>query len=181
MKRIGLILFLFLLAIHICAQNELPADSTRYAPLTEVQDFDGFLLDMSLIQMAPVQLPKVSLELPDASKDYSFMFRLNPNITYTQGLSDKFSLSGSTFYSMNPFGLTSFSSSPQHLQMSSFRLKNGMRINTYGEYNASGRKVFNPSALPWERNNFKGAFELKSANGAFGIKVEVQQGRSGLY
>ena len=28
-----------------------------------------------------------------------------------------------------------------------------------------------------KKNNFKGAFELKSANGAFGIRIEVQQGR----
>ena len=30
---------------------------------------------------------------------------------------------------------------------------------------------------PCEKNNFKGAFELKSANGSFGIRIEVQQGR----
>ena len=37
------------------------------------------------------------------------------------------------------------------------------------------------SALPWEKNTFKGAFELKSANGAFGIRIEVQQGRNPYY
>ena len=62
-------------------------------------------------------------------------------------------------------------------EMGSFTLKNGMRIHTYGEYDKDGWKVPNPSALPWEKNNFKGAFELKSANGAFGIRIEVQQGR----
>ena len=51
-----------------------------------------------------------------------------------------------------------------------------MRINTYGEYDKDGWKVPNRSALPWERNNFKGAFEMKSSNGAFGIRIEVQQG-----
>ena len=45
-----------------------------------------------------------------------------------------------------------------------------MRIHTYGEYDKDGWKVPNPSALPWEKNNFKGAFELKSANGSFGIR-----------
>lgn len=68
-----------------------------------------------------------------------------------------------------------------NLQMGSFKLKNGMRINTYGEYNKEGRKVFNPSALPWERNNFKGAFELKSQDGSFGFRIEVQQGRNSPY
>lgn len=65
--------------------------------------------------------------------------------------------------------------------MGSFKLKNGMRINTYGEYNADGYRVPNRSALPWERNAFKGAFELKSANGSFGIRIEVQQGRNPYY
>ena len=43
------------------------------------------------------------------------------------------------------------------------------------KYDADGRRVYNPSALPWERNNFKGAFEMKSENG-FGFRIEVQQG-----
>jgi hypothetical protein len=31
--------------------------------------------------------------------------------------------------------------------------------------------------MPWQRNNFNAAFEMKSANGKFGIKVEVNAGR----
>ena len=57
----------------------------------------------------------------------------------------------------------------------------GMRINTYGDYNKDGWRVPNRSAMPWERNNFRGAFELKSANGNFGIRIEVQQGRNTPY
>ena len=121
--------------------------------------------------------PKFTLEIPDASKDYSRIFQLNPNVTYSQGLSNIFSLSNSRYFSSNPFGLTGFWGSTDNLQMGSFTLKNGMRIHTYGEYDKDGWKVPNPSALPWEKNNFKGAFELKSANGAFGIRIEVQQGR----
>ncbi len=56
-----------------------------------------------------------------------------------------------------------------------------MRINTYGDYNKDGWRVPNRSAMPWERNNFRGAFELKSANGNFGIRIEVQQGRNVPY
>nr|WP_302828763.1 occludin [uncultured Bacteroides sp.] len=171
----------------VFAQHEIPADSLHTVPpsqgssregelLPEVKNFDGFLLDMSLMKMAPPQLPKFTLEIPDASKDYNSIFRLNPNATYSQGFSDKFSLSNSMVYSMNPFGLTGFWSTPDNLQTGSFKLKNGMRINTYGEYDKDGWKVPNPSALPWERNNFKGAFELKSANGAFGFSIEVRQG-----
>lgn len=144
--------------------------------LPEVKNYNGFLLDMSLMKMSAPRLPKFTLEIPDASKDYGGIFRLNPDVTYSQGLSNIFSPSNSTFYSMNPFGLTGFGFSSDNLQMGSFKLKNGMRINTYGEYDKDGWRVPNRSALPWERNNFKGAFEMKSANGAFGIRIEVQQG-----
>ncbi|MBD4337957.1 hypothetical protein GUH15_18220, partial [Xanthomonas citri pv. citri] len=60
-------------------------------------------------------------------------------------------------------------------------LKNGWKITTYGEYDADGNKVRNPSALPWEKNNFNGAFEMKSENGNFGIRIEVQRGRTTPY
>lgn len=181
MKQIAIIILLCFLALRVSAQNEIPADSVRSTSMPAIKELDGFLLDMNLMKMAAPPMPKPTLTVPDASKDYSFLFRLNPDVTYSQGFSDMFSPGSSTFYSMNPFGLTGFGSSPTNLQMGSFRLKNGMHINTYGEYNKDGWKVPNPSALPWERNNFKGAFEMKSANGAFGIRIEVQQGRTTPY
>ena len=188
MKQVCLfIIALFAGSISLYAQSEAQGDSIRShvlpdgtppegALMPEVKNYDGFLLDMSLLKMEAPRLPEFTLEIPDASKDYSRMFRLNPNATYSQGLSYVFSLTNSTVYSMNPFGLSGFWSSPENLQMGSFRLKNGMRINTYGEYDKDGWKVPNHSALPWEKNNFKGAFEMKSSNGAFGIRIEVQQG-----
>lgn len=188
MKQVCLfIIALFAGSISLYAQSEAQGDSIRShvlpdgtppegALMPEVKNYDGFLLDMSLLKMEAPRLPEFTLEIPDASKDYSRMFRLNPNATYSQGLSNVFSLTNSTVYSMNPFGLSGFWSSPENLQMGSFRLKNGMRINTYGEYDKDCWKVPNHSALPWEKNNFKGAFEMKSSNGAFGIRIEVQQG-----
>lgn len=188
MKQVCLfIIALFAGSISLYAQSEAQGDSIRShvlpdgtppegALMPEVKNYDGFLLDMSLLKMEAPRLPEFTLEIPDASKDYSRMFRLNPNATYSQGLSNVFSLTNSTVYSMNPFGLSGFWSSPENLQMGSFRLKNGMRINTYGEYDKDGWKVPNHLALPWEKNNFKGAFEMKSSNGAFGIRIEVQQG-----
>lgn len=181
---------LFIIALlasiaSLYAQSEVKGDSVRSLPdgtppdgvfLPETKNYNGFLLDMSLMKMEAPRLPEFTLEIPDASKDYSSIFRLNPDVTYSQGLSNVFSLTNSTVYSMNPFGLTGFWSSPENLQMGSFKLKNGMRINTYGEYDKDGWKVPNRSALPWEKNNFKGAFEMKSSNGAFGIRIEVQQG-----
>lgn len=57
------------------------------------------------MKMEAPRLPEFTLEIPDASKDYSSIFRLNPDVTYSQGLSNVFSLTNSTVYSMNPFGL----------------------------------------------------------------------------
>ena len=188
MKQVCLfIIALFAGSISLYAQSEAQGDSIRShvlpdgtppegALMPEVKNYDGFLLDMSLLKMEAPRLPEFTLEIPDASKDYSRMFRLNPNATYSQGLSNVFSLTNSTVYSMNPFGLSGFWSSPENLQMGSFRLKNGMRINTYGEYDKDGWKVPNHSALPWEKNNFKGAFEMKSSNGAFGYASKCNKG-----
>ncbi len=188
MKRTCFFIITLLTSVApLYAQSEVKGDSIRSHALPDgtpsagalspdVKNYDGFLLDMSLLNMEAPRLPKFTLEIPDASKDYSRIFRLNPDATYSQGLSNAFSLTNSTVYSMNPFGLSGFWSSPENLQMGSFKLKNGMRINTYGEYDKDGWKVPNRSALPWEKNNFKGAFEMKSSNGAFGIRIEVQQG-----
>ena len=188
MKQVCLfIIALFAGSISLYAQSEAQGDSIRShvlpdgtppegALMPEVKNYDGFLLDMSLLKMEAPRLPEFTLEIPDASKDYSRMFRLNPNATYSQGLSNVFSLTNSPVYSMNPFRQSGYWSSPYTLQKGNIRLKNGMRINTYGEYDKDGWKVPNHSALPWEKNNFKGAFEMKSSNGAFGIRIEVQQG-----
>lgn len=195
MKRIFFCIIALLAGIStVGAQNEVPADTVRAtsvpggvspegiplsegSPLPDVKNYDGFLLDMGLMNLSAPTLPRFTLEIPDASKDYNRIFQLNPNVTYSQGLSNIFSLNNSRYFSSDPFGLNSFWGSTDNLQMGSFTLKNGMRINTYGEYDKDGWKVPNPSALPWEKNNFKGAFEMKSANGAFGIRIEVQQGR----
>ncbi len=175
MKRIVFCITLLLASAGIaCAQSEVHADSIHIQP-EGVKNFDGFLLDMSLMNIDAPQLPRFTLQVPDASKDYNSLFRLNPDAVYSQGLPDRFS-TGSYYYgSSHYFGPTGFWGSTSNLQMGSFKLKNGMRINTYGEYDKDGRKVYNPSALPWEKHDFKGAFELKTANGAFGIRLEVER------
>ena len=175
MKKLILIFTLLLATILVSAQSELPSDSIRRTPSPSIKEFGGFLLDMGLMNITPPKLPKFEFQLPNATKDYAQLFKLNPNTTYSQGFTDTFSPSLS--YGMMGYGW-GFSSTSQFMQMGSFKLKNGMRINTYGDYNIDGWKVPNRSALPWEKNNFRGAFELKSSNGVFGIRVEVQQGRN---
>ena len=161
MKRVCFFIIALLASIaSLYAQSEVKGDSVRSLPdgtspdgvfLPETKNYNGFLLDMSLMKMEAPRLPEFTLEIPDASKDYSSIFRLNPDVTYSQGLSNVFSLTNSTVYSMNPFGLTGFWSSPENLQMGSFKLKNGMRINTYGEYDKDGWKVPNRSARTTSR------------------------------
>ena len=184
MKPIVIFLFLIGLALSAKAQSEIGTDSIAPVPPAEggsilsegVRSYNGFLLDMDgLMKTAAPTLPRFTLEIPDASKDYNFLMRPQTDAIYTQGLSNMFSGYGMSYY--GPWSLYSPGGTMDNLQMGSFRLKNGWRLNTYGEYNREGYKVYNPSALPWERNNFKGAFEFKSQDGSFGIRVEVQRGR----
>ncbi|MCD8309702.1 MAG: occludin [Prevotellaceae bacterium] len=192
MKRLPLIIIALLAVLPpLHAQQETTVDtlSVQRAPESDLlpadtREYGGFLIDMGLMDMSatPSAVPRAAYGMPPIGKDYSRMFSLNPNVVYSQGWSRLFAPEHSFVYSLNPFGWGGFwDSTPQNLQMGSFRLNNGMRINTYGEYTKEGYRVPNRSALPWERNNFKGAFELKSANGSFGIRVEVQQGRGGLW
>ena len=178
MKKLILFLSLVLSVGFASAQAEVPSDSIRRTPSSNMKEFGGFLLDMGLMNVAPPKLPKLNLDIPDVSKDYNQIFRLNTDATYTQGFTDAFSSPFSGFGYGYGWGL---SSSPQFMQMGTFKLKNGWKINTYGDYDKDGWKVPNRSAMPWEKNNFRGAFELKSSNGNFGIRIEVQQGRNGLY
>ena len=179
MKKLILFLSLALSVVFASAQSEMPSDSIRRAPAANIKEFGGFLLDMGLMNVTAPQLPKFDLSMPDMSKDYNQIFRFNTDAAYTQGFTNAFSSS-----SFSGFGYGygwGLSSSPQFMQMGSFKLKNGMRLNTYGDYDKDGWRVPNRNAMPWEKNNFRGAFELKSANGNFGIRIEVQQGRNVPY
>ena len=176
MKRFLLLALFITTATLLHAQSEVKGDSIATPPASEgassllpstVRNYGGFLLDVGAINLPHrPSLDNFKLEIPDASKDYSFIFRPRTDAVYTQGNYSLFS----------PYGLNSFWGTSSTLQMGSFQLNNGWKLNTYGEYDADGRRVYNPSALPWERNNFKGAFELKSENG-FGLRIEVQQGK----
>lgn len=137
--------------------------------LDDTRSYGGFLIDMNLFKPMSTAVPPLpgKIILAPPTPDYNQLFALPSSATYTQG----------SFYSSSFWGWPAGTGSPTHLQMGKFKLNNGWSLNTYGQYNAQGYRVMNPSALPWERNNFHGAFELKSSNGSFGIRVEVKQGR----
>lgn len=183
MKKLILSISMFLVTGVAFAQSEVVADSIPLPPISldgsRYKSFDGFVLDMGPVMIAPPPLiaPQLTYTYqPYGSngtvKNYNEIFRPGRNVTYDRG-----SYYG-MFTPMYPgVGMYGFGSSPT-LQSATFKLKNGLRITTYGEYDADGNKVRNPGALPWERNNFNGAFEMKSENGNFGIRIEVQRGRN---
>ena len=91
MKKLILFLSLILSVGFASAQSEIPSDSIRRAPSTNIKEFGGFLLDMGLMNVATPELPKFNLDMPNMTKDYNQLFRLNTDITYSQGFTDSFS------------------------------------------------------------------------------------------
>lgn len=165
MKKILFILFALSGAANLFAQDEVNTNENTNPPTYNIKQFGDFVLDMNLL--APPRVPSFSTNLlgPDATKDYNMLFQLP-----LQWIISSFAPRTYTY------GLGTFSHTTP-LQSSSFRLNDNMRINTYGQYRLDGSKIPNPSALPWEKNNFIGGMELKF-NKNFGIRVEVQQGRN---
>lgn len=185
MRKLTYILFLLIGTLTVQAQSEKKESLSPEATSTNVKDFGGFILDMGTMMNAeslvvPLTLPSLNHLVPiDELFTYQLnpnAFKINPNITYKGGNSSipPHTSMMSLLYPVSGSGMMNW-------QSTSYKLKNGVRINLYGEYDADGYKVYNPSALPWQRNNFNAAFEVKSANGNFGIKVEVHGGRNNPY
>lgn len=179
MKKVILLLASLALVLNSYGQSEVGVDSIHGISLKEIDAIDGrFLIDMHSFTLLPPSLtaPTFSWLDIDNKESYNDFWNDKKEMTY-----------GTTTTSSNQLTYQGgwigggLGNRPTTWQSSSYRLKNGMRINTYGEYNADGYKVMNPAALPWERNNFNAAFEMKSSNGNFGVRVEVQRGRNTPY
>lgn len=170
MRQLFFILALLTATTHLSAQNEVTADSTRVFPVNTIRMAGDFMLDMNLL--LPPKLPsfKMNTDLlgPDATKDYVQLFQLP-----SQMILSKSNMS-TPLYS---YGYRGFFSFPAFLQTATFKLNDTMRLSTYGQYTLDGKRIPNPGALPWEKNNFMGGMELKFNNN-FGIRIEVQQGRN---
>lgn len=185
MKKFILSVSLYLLSLAASAQSEVPTDTIHGISMDNYKVYDdGFILDMGMKIATPMRLvpPQLTYDVYSMgnTKDYYKLFQLNPDITYGKENATIFSR-GYSGFGMYGFGAYGFGAMPPTLQSATFKLKNGWKITTYGEYDADGNKVRNPSALPWEKNNFNGAFEMKSENGNFGIRIEVQRGRTTPY
>ena len=159
--------------IFLCifAQNETQNDTINIKSLGNVIIPEGYLLDMNMIMLAPPTLVTPKLSWKDVShyKDFNELFMLKSNITNYKGAAEYNSVMNSSY--------SFYSDRLNSMQKTSLRLKNGMQLNMYGEYDSDGNKRNNQASLPWEKNNFNGAFEMKTKNGNFGIKVEVKRGR----
>lgn len=183
MKRLLYILLLVIWGIQTSfAQNE----KGNYVESTRVKEVDGFILDMgSMLNIEslphPVQLPTlnhvISFDDPDFYKVSLDAFKLDKHFTYMR-VTNMTQLYTPFYFSLS----NNISINSVNWQGCSYKLNNGIRINMYGEYNADGYKTYNPSAVfPWKRKSFNAAFEMKSANGNFGVRVEVNGGRNNLY
>ena len=165
--------------LHAQQAESIDTLSLRRAVMgEEVKQYDGgYLLDMNTIlqREAPV-LPRFTLQIPDATQDLSFLYN-TPSKGQQKDYNRLFALPSGQSYGTATYssGYGFWNSGHTTLQSNTYQLNNGMRITTYGLYNKEGWRMPSHSALPWERNMYKGAFELKSSNGAFGIRFEVER------
>lgn len=172
MKKLFTILaLLFALTIKAAAQNETPADTLSFSLPDNVKLFGNFMLDMHLLM--PPKLPAFNVDPlnSDQAPDFNALFQLPGSATYSTGY---------VYNSYDPLFGGGLFSSPNYLKGASFKLGGNTTLNTYGQYDMYGRKVPNPGALPWEKNNFVGGMELKF-NKNFGVRIEVQRRQNPMY
>ena len=166
-------------AVGAFGQTEMQRQTLPEGDDARYRNFGGFMLDMgAMLEPTMFMLPpSLNFQLPDAEGSG---WVLNPDAVKLP------SVSYSTISRPSPYSLYSLlypgaTGGNVTLQGTTYRLNNGVRISAYGEYDADGYKRVNPATLPWEKNNFNAAFEVKSPNGKFGIRMEVKAGRNYPY
>lgn len=172
MNKIVFLLLLFFCVKAVSGQSEIKPDSLLEAPAGfHRQEVPEPVTTLSLMRMALLKAPDFTPDFSNPLKINSLLFLPDPKVRFSREFTNILSSS------FSPFGYEiGLSSSMQLLQQGTFKFNNGMQINVYGDYNSGGWKVPNPLALPWEKNNFRGAFEIKSSNGAFGFRIGVHRG-----
>lgn len=169
MKRTGIILLLTLFTLSIYAQEQKPIITIdKKEDYAGYKEYGGFILDLNSEMMQMQGIPKLKLFDVDPYPNFKQILNLNTsNVTY--GLQDL------NYTRQNRFGYSRYGNSITDgpVNTATFRINDVMKVTTYGDYDAQGYRRVNPSAMPWERNNFRGGFELKTSSGfSFGIQVE---------
>jgi hypothetical protein len=167
------------------AQHELPTDTLRRSmTMPSVKHFGDYLLDMKLLNASVA--PMISLHAPlfevsPLGKNYGSLFNADKGTVFAQGFTNAFSYRPVMYYDgWGGYGIGyGLTNNTDMLQKGSFRLNNGMRLNVYGQRSADGRLLPGMNVLPWQKNDFKGAFELRSASGHFGVTIEVSRENPG--
>ena len=170
MKRLSLLLLLLLTIVTVKAQEQEPIkiNIDEKENFASYKQFGGFILDLNTELMQMPKLPEVKLMHIDPFPKFKEALQLDMSkVTY--GVK-------SVEYGRSPYGFSRYGNSITDgpLNSATFRINDNLKFSTYGDYDAQGYRRVNPSAMPWERNNFRGAFELKSSSG-FQIRLEVER------
>lgn len=181
MKIFILILMLSTTLVEVGAQTETPAGNNVQTP-ERVKDFGGFILDMgtmlnveSLVLPSPV-FSALSWDSYSTPPAYPLLtvnpdaLRLDTRITSFGGM-----LNGVLNPNLASQVFPGTKGGRLDLRGVTYQLNNGLKFSTYGEYDADGNRRYNPAALPWEKNDFNAAFELKTDDGKFGLRIGVEK------
>ena len=163
------------------AQAETSTEN-QVQPSAGVKDFGGFILDMgSMLNAESLTLPPpiFSALSWDAFANPTALPLLTVNPDALRFDTRITSFGGMLNGVLNPHSASQVFHGTKggrlDLRGVTYRLNNGLNISTYGEYDADGNRRYNPAALPWEKNDFNAAFELKTDDGKFGLRIGVEK------
>ena len=175
MKKLLVLFSVLWISAAVSAQSEIKNDSLTLS-MGQNKMFGDFILDGSLFTMAVKQLPSFADLLKTAPSMDGLLQSINqparwvfgkasadgrPTLLYTNRMDN--------FYSVN-----------ENIGVASYQITDKIRLNLSGQYNADGTKIRGNNLLPWDKNYFKGAMEMKF-NKNFGVRIEVQRGGNNPY
>lgn len=177
MKKLFFIISLLCLNyVGSFAQEHIDLVIDDHKSTSGFKNHEGFILDINhnFLKTPQWELPKFEL-MPQ----YKY-----PNFKETLNLDAMPMTFGKQDFNYNSNGYAGWRmmhSTDGPMNSATFRLNSKMNMTTFGDYDANGNKRRLPSANPWDKNSFRGGFELKSNNGKFGFRMEVEQRRGNPY
>jgi hypothetical protein len=137
-------------------------------PVAKQQSGD-YIIDIDLFALSQPKLPKYDLSVAALLRNFDKAFSLNNDVVYSQV--------GVPLYSSVTGGYDGVAT----MNSATYKLRNGARLTTYGNFGADGRR--NPYAgTPWSKMDFRGGAEIKFNNGfRFGVEVQYQKNNGRLH